>query len=282
MNRGRPRESGNFAYRKAVAKLNDRARRVLGKNTKKFLISEAHDIFKKHNGRCVYCGEPLQVRLQGAVNSLNFVFYIPIEFSGLNEVNNIIPVCPTHVDNSNPNKQFLEDIPDINSIADIIEVLVYCKQQSLVLQQAKNPEYFPVVEKLKRVKRLLNFKIQEFALSMRYKTFTDWVPSQYELIQEDHNTIADLVEIAVSADRDSMDRIKDKMPETEECQVINHKDSKLTTVGIIHILCKQKTPARGYLFYCEPCDKLFPEKYLKTLLDLKKCFDISGVRLYED
>ena len=209
--RGRPSESGNFAYRRAVAKLNEHAQRVLGKNTKKLTLSDAREIYQKNNGRCVYCGLPLQPSRLGQSNSLNFIFYIPIEFTGMNEYNNIIPVCPYHAEMLTPNKQFLEDIPDINSIADIIEVLVKCKLDSIEFQKTQNPEYFPVVEKLKRLKRLLNFKIQEFALSMRYKTFVDWIPSQYELIQEDHNTIADLVEIVVDADVDSMGKIKNKI-----------------------------------------------------------------------
>ena len=74
---------------------------------------------------------------------------------------------------------------------------------------------------------------------------------------------------------------KEKMPETEECKVIQIKDGNLMTVGIVHIPCKSKTPDRGFLFFCEPCDKLFPQRHLETLINLKKCFNISGVKAHD-
>ncbi len=208
---GRPKEPGNHAYRKAVEKLNVKAKRILGQNTKKFLLGEASYLYKKYNGRCVYCGLPLQVRLQGAANSLNFIFYIPIEFTGKNDIDNIVIVCPTHAESFSPNKQFLEDIPDIDTVADIIECIIDTKLKMIEASKIKDPEFFLLQEKIKRLKRLLNLRIQEFALSMRYKSFRDWIPSKYEIIQEDHNSFGDLVEISVGADEDYMGEVKAKI-----------------------------------------------------------------------
>jgi len=72
---------------------------------------------------------------------------------------------------------------------------------------------------------------------------------------------------------------KEKMPDETPCKIVNFKGGEAHTIGIIHIDCNNANARRGYLYYCEGCNKIFPERILKERMYLVKVLSISGVEV---
>ena len=51
-----------------------------------------------------------------------------------------------------------------------------------------------VIISLKRLKIMINLKLSDIAQNMRYKSFIDWIPEEYTIIEEDKNSIPDIIE----------------------------------------------------------------------------------------
>ena len=211
--RGRPLERGRMAYKNACAKFNKIVEKHFGKSAKRLAPSEANIVYQRYNGRCVYCGIPLNVKEASAINALNFQYYI-VPPHGKNDLDNIITVCREHSEQFHRSRHFREDIADIDTIADIIEVLVESVVRAHELKEKKHSDYFPMKEKITRLKRILNFKFQDLAINMQYKTFSDWEPENYAFIQEGNNGAGDLIAIEALAtleqDHESVEKVKKK------------------------------------------------------------------------
>lgn len=190
----RPKGSGvalrvSTRFNKAIEDLNVAISRQVKGNGKNRRISstEAREAFVKYGGTCAFCGLPLVIKYRKGWNALNFIYYIPLKLVKSIDPKLIIPVCEEHKE-ANDKYGLREDIPDINSFSDLIVVLV----QTILLEKEN-----PSVEnrgKIGRIKRLLNLKLEDIALCLRYKPFKDWVPDNYEVVTEGENALPDLVE----------------------------------------------------------------------------------------
>lgn len=182
--------TGNYkAFNKTADSIN-RQRRLRFPESKKITSSECADIFNVYHGRCVFCGRPLlpkQTKLDSE-DTLHMIFYIPLERGGQPTLENIVPVCPFHHRKRSRKQELREEIPDLNTFADHLHVLI----ESIV--EFKERPTRPLVEKIKRIKRLINFDIDEIAINMRYKPFEDWLPERFEMLVEDHNTLPERIE----------------------------------------------------------------------------------------
>lgn len=206
---------GTHAFKKALLKFNTEIKRALPRgNPHRFTISEAFKLYQRFNGRCVYCGLPLNVNAEAAVNSLNYKLYIPLEYNGVIDMDNVVIVCNTHADKYRPVKPPREDIPNVNTLADLIHVLI---EETFKLEQMKNTEFHSLIlEKIRRIKIELNKTMEDIAVNMRYKTYADWQTSYYEIIEEDKNTLADLVQeqtkkVASGEPQDVVDSTREKI-----------------------------------------------------------------------
>lgn len=204
-----------LAYKYAIERINKTIKEELGLGYKRLTKTEAHEIYQRYNGRCVFCGLSLNVQETVSANALYFIHYTPLRYGGKNEIENIVPVCKDHSVKYNASKKLRDDIADIDSIADIIQYLVETTINCRKLKEEENSDFFPMERKLKRLKRILNFKIEDFAINLRYQLCSDWEPENYEFVQEENNSIGDLVSLAASAtldqDAESVSKTKDKI-----------------------------------------------------------------------
>lgn len=191
----RPRVKAFGAFKPAIEEINLRISRIIkfdGRSTlQRITPQQARAAFLAYKGTCAYCGIPLNVRNRTGWNSLHFTFYVPIKLQGKKiRPELLLPVCEAHLKNSiKPGLR--EDIPDLNTFSDLIVVLI----KSIVSENELSSELKILMqEKINRIKRLLNFKLEDIALSMRYKPFRDWNPEEFELVVEGDNSFPDLVQ----------------------------------------------------------------------------------------
>lgn len=154
-----------------------------------------HIVYQAHRGRCAYCGYPLSSRNRRASNALFFSFYVPLDRGGSVELDNILPTCKLHINGGQPLRGIRERIPDINTIADLIDVMVKTR---LELPESEHPHL--LLYKLDKVKKMLNILFEDVVTNMRYRPPKDWVPEQYTIIMEDDNTIPDEIDNLVKAE----------------------------------------------------------------------------------
>jgi len=179
--------NGNTRFRRVVIDIN-KQRRLHKPSSEPFTVTQAGEVFGAYKGRCAYCGRPLNIAITYGDSKLMMIYYIPLERGGTTHHWNIVPVCPEHRKTGIRKQELREDIPDINTFADYISVLI-----ESIIEFKENPTA-PMAEKIRRLKRVLNFSLDEIAISMRYKPFVDWLPEQFEILIEDENTIPDRVE----------------------------------------------------------------------------------------
>lgn len=208
-----PRITGKYAYTRAVDEINKQLRKYRG--VTRITTKDAHAVYQAHKGLCAFCGIGLNVREFLGSNSLRLKFYIPTEYGGDRTVKNLVPVCLDCDGKYRPVKEPREDIPDLNTVADLIEALT--KAVIHAEESIDKPDFGALTKKVRRIKRLLNLKIEEIAATMRYKPFKDWAPESYVIIQEENNSIPDLVEQvtkgARQGDEDALSSAKDRITE---------------------------------------------------------------------
>ena len=171
----------------------------------KWAISDMEKVFLRFGGRCAYYGTPLLLQTMGKY-ALHFKFYSPPEFCGYSDIDNIVTVCDNHTKFSNIGiSSAREDIPDINTFGDVFEQLIRAVITVEKYKADADPALAATMEKVVRIKRFVNMKLEELALNMRYKPFSDWIPDQFEIIQEENNSFPDLIEKTVLGALDNPD-----------------------------------------------------------------------------
>ena len=143
------------------------------------------------------------------------MFYVPLEFGGSSDLDNIVCVCSAHINLTSPAKPVRQPLPDLNTFADLVELLIQSLIQAKEFKDQKNTDYFPLKEKIQRIKRLLNAEMETIAMSFRYKPFLDFDPENHEYIVEGSNSLADLVTLGtlanIDGDSESSEKVKEKL-----------------------------------------------------------------------
>jgi len=173
-------------FRKHFFKLNTDIMKFYPKSPL-LVMSEVVSLYKKAKGCCQFCGSTIYLVGPGA---FIFQWYIPLEYGGKASIGNVVVVCSTHERELTERKR-PQDVFGINTFADL------CEQLFLAVQDKST-------ERIKQIKRMMNWTLEDIAATLRYKTFDDWKPEKFELIYEGRNTIPDLIEKIV------------KEPETKE------------------------------------------------------------------
>lgn len=186
------------------------AAKVKKGNQKYFTKYEAREAFERHHGACAYCGYTLIPRGTKA-NSVHFMMYIPKQMGGKAEVDNLIPVCNRCKAKHSPVKRRpIERIPNVNTVADIIDRLIVEVHKLAWFENKKreehakeNPDVHKIAEwdNLSRdccelrsiLKRELNVAVGEFVSTLVYAPSQEARTFSPPKVVEDDNTVADIV-----------------------------------------------------------------------------------------
>lgn len=144
------------------------------------------------------------------------MFLIPLIAGGAIDTDNIVPTCGTCKNRYRPSKTPREDILDINTIADYIEHLVRAVKDG----QDR--------ERVLRIKRTINAKLEQLAINMRYKTFSGDTPEEMVGIVDEVNSIPDIIEEMVETEeaKPKLNEAVKQINHTGEYRIIRRKTWK--------------------------------------------------------
>lgn len=184
-----------------------------------FRKPEIDVIYKDWKGCCAYCGMPLSLQGSNPTNALHLQFYTPLDAGGLPLLANLMPVCPTDKKRYRPTRRALEDIPNIDTFADLVEELM-----KLVSTGSRTFA----------IKKRINTQLEDIVHTLRYKTSP---PSkEYEIRIENKNTIPDIVEeIAVRVDKgedcakekEALSESLEQITQTKQYRIVRRAETKL-------------------------------------------------------
>lgn len=181
--------------------------------------AEARSVFQKWKGRCVFCGIPLLVRARTTGAALGFQFYTPLSCGGRPTIDNVVPTCTGCRKFYRTTRQPREELFNVNTFADLTEQLI------LELQQHKQHK-----GRITRIKRMMNQSLEDMVNNMRYKTYPDQAPEEFELLVEDKNTLPEEIEGLTKAlkedNKPSVDKEKDRVTDRVK-QIITSKQYKV-------------------------------------------------------
>lgn len=204
---GVPRRDGRrlTVFREQLTTINLEIRQhVAGKKPGRVVFFDKEDlrwVFDQAKGRCHYCGIVLTVK--GAKESKPyFRFWTPLRKGGMVRKENLITYCWFCMDNNRflPRNRPVERIFDFNTVPDIIQRLV----QEIIDANKCEPEYDRLYqENIKRLKRELNFAIQEFTQTLLYNPRPEAEDVEIQRRRDDDNSAADLVAAMASTKDES-------------------------------------------------------------------------------
>ena len=174
-------------FKVGLVEIQDEVRRA--KKKSEITRWSLRESFDKHGGRCVFCGMGLLCHGDGP-DSAHFSFYIPLKNGGSPGADNLVLVCQTHKKTYRPNQILMTKILDVNTIPDLIVQLVEAVKE--VGSTAENG-ILAKQERIKILKRELNFALEDLALTMRYKVVGLWRPQEFVVIEEGVNTFAEQI-----------------------------------------------------------------------------------------
>ncbi|MHA2067344.1 MAG: HNH endonuclease [Candidatus Thorarchaeota archaeon] len=116
----------NTAFKEATKAINHQISKSQRQGRKTYYTrDDTRAAYDRSGGRCAYCGVPLVVRGWKRENSLRVMLYQPLKAGGKICRENLIAVC-THCEKRHGPlpKRSLERIPNVNTIADLIDRLI--------------------------------------------------------------------------------------------------------------------------------------------------------------
>jgi 5-methylcytosine-specific restriction endonuclease McrA len=161
------------------------ARSRLGGPKKYFTKTQAKNVWNRYKGACAYCEIPLVPR-GGKEDSLHFTMYVPLKHGGRVEEENLLPVCKGCKERHKlPPKRMLDRIPNVNTIADLVDRLIVEVHKLAWFENKKREEHAktnPDIEKIAMwdnasrdccelrslLKRELNTAFEELVVSLQY------------------------------------------------------------------------------------------------------------------
>ena len=217
--------SGARAFVNPLNRLHKHITKETGNSLQRLKLQQIADIYHAWDGKCAMCGIPLNVKEHRGINALHLLPYIPLHIKGIIELNNIVPTCRRHYEAGTAKRYLRQDIPDLNTVADLIELILQGTILKNKYREEKSSNFFPMEEKVYRLKQLLNLRMEEFATCLQYKPFKDWHPDNYEMLEDGKNTIGDLVEKIVDkpeAKEEIVERLK-QLATTKQYNIVRKK-----------------------------------------------------------
>lgn len=230
------RGAASPALRSAISDINLECAKFTKQGRKVYIDKrDAKFIYAKYNGACAFCGYPLRSHKRGT-DGLAFMFYQPLKYGGEISRDNLIPVCPRCKERQSPSPRPLERIPNVNTIADLVDRLVVEVHKLAWLENRKRDEHAkesPDRDKIVEwdnksrdccemrsiLKRELNTAIEEFVHTMQYSPKQEARTFRAPKMIEDKSTIADMV--ADMATNNAVCVVNENTPESEEAQKNN-------------------------------------------------------------
>ena len=148
----------------------------------KITKSDAESCFHKYNGRCVYCNKALTYLGRARTDAARLSFYVPLNVGGEARPDNLVVVCAQCKHNYRAVRVLRQDVTGIDTFADHCEALFIAVKEG-ASEETRN-----------QIKNRLNLRLVDIATCMRYVTTGDWIPEEFEKVEENENTIGDKLE----------------------------------------------------------------------------------------
>ncbi len=143
-------------------------------------------IFDRAKGRCRECGYPLTLQGQTVCQEARFQFIKPLKNGGAVIRENLMLVCSKCKDTFRCPERMLKRIPEVNTIADLIERLMVETHRAQI-----DPLHRSIVSALKRD---LNSAIEEAMDMLHYRPLVTSLKFDPPVFVENKNTLADTME----------------------------------------------------------------------------------------
>jgi hypothetical protein len=179
-------------FHQQLVQLNTEIRKNFkGKKIPKYLrVADLQAVFDNHRGRCRNCGVKLinrKITYRHSVGlTARFEFFKPLKRGGKISRDNLILVCLSCKDEYKLPQRMLKRIPEVNTIADLIERLMIETHKAQQSDVHKN-----IVTALKRE---LNAAITEMVDSLHYSSLKDSPELDPPEFLEEESTLADTME----------------------------------------------------------------------------------------
>jgi len=200
---------------------------------------DAKAVYAKYKGACAFCGYPLRSHKRGT-DGLVLMFYQPLKYGGQISRDNLIPVCPRCKDHQTPAPRLVERIPNVNTVADIIDRLIvevhklaYFENQKRIEHGKEQADAQKIAEwdnksrdccELRSIlKRELNTAIEEFVCTMQYTSRAEARTFRAPQMIEGRTTIADTIDGMVTINANAV--ISENVPAIVD--IIEEEDIKL-------------------------------------------------------
>jgi hypothetical protein len=166
--------------------------------------------WNRFRGRCAYCSLGLQPTGH-RINSVKLMLHVPLRNGGKITNENLLIVCSRcKADKTPPPMRGIERIPNVNTIADLVDRLIVEVHKLAWFENKKREEHAkdePDVEMIAEwdnksrdccefrslLKRELNTAITEVVLAMQYKPLSEVRTFRPPRLIEGKNSIADIV-----------------------------------------------------------------------------------------
>ena len=153
-------------------------------------------VFAAYKGLCAYCKAPLMLGDNFKLGGAHFSFEIPLVQGGEVAPSNVVPVCYAHKLRYNNLKSKRERVPDLDTFADLIEVLI----------ESVSYEYKDI-GKIRILKSEINSILEEIALHGHYKHYKEDLPKKPQHFINT-NTVADIIEKMKTGEKTKEDLIE--------------------------------------------------------------------------
>jgi hypothetical protein len=171
--------------------------------------ADAEECFHKYKGRCVYCDTRLSYLGRMSIYSARLAFYVPLKVGGEARPDNLIVVCARCKHDYRSTRKLRTDTTGLDAFADLCEALFLAVKHDASEEVRNN------------LKNRLNLKLTDVATCMRYATKGGWVPSKFDKVVEQVNTIGEQLE-QLAKDED----VKADITQTVQ-QVVTTKQYKI-------------------------------------------------------
>lgn len=235
------RGAASPAFRSALADINLECARFTRQGKKVYLDkNDVKAVYAKYKGACAFCGYPLRSHKRGS-DGLVLMFYQPLKYGGEVSRDNLIPVCCRCKDRQSPSPRPIERVPNVNTIADLIDRLIvevhklaYFENKKREEHAKEQPDKDKIVEwdnksrdccELRSIlKRKLNTAFEEFVCTMQYAPRAEARTFRAPQVIEGRTTVADSIDAMVhvnasaviDADVPAITDIKDDMKRIAE------------------------------------------------------------------
>jgi hypothetical protein len=225
------RHSESFKY--ALSDINTELLKEFGGDRRKRYVTrgDVHYAFTRDRGKCRFCGRNLTV-IGRKPHSVHFTLYIPCKAGGKIDKYNLVSTCKGCKVKHKPPFRIKSRIPNVNTIADLIDRLAVEDHKLAWFENKKREEHGkdnPDVEQIAEwdnlsrdccelrsmLKREINTAVSEFVATFHYKVVKEARTFRPAPVVEGENTVADLVDEICMNSAERYFENPDKPPEDD-------------------------------------------------------------------